>query len=257
MFERFVPNPAASVLVVGDVILDRYVHGSTTRISPEAPVPVVRVDRTEDRPGGAANVAVNIRSLGLKVQLAGITGIDAWAETLARALAGADVQCRFVQSADYPTVTKLRVISQHQQLLRLDYETGAAPDNGELYRQFLEMLPGSGCVVLSDYAKGSLDRVGEFIDAARARRLPVLVDPKSRDFSRYRNATVLTPNSREFEDVVGPCTDTGEIASKGLSLCRDLGLAALLVTRGEHGMMIERIERGLQAAPDRRGARGG
>lgn len=236
--DSFTPRPAASVLVVGDVILDRYVHGTATRISPEAPVPVVRVNRTEERPGGAANVAVNIRSLGVKAQLAGITGADQAADTLARLLAAADVACRFVRNQSYMTPTKLRVISQHQQLLRLDYEREGAPDTTGLLEHYMDLLPGADCVVMSDYAKGSLTRVQELIDAARARGVPVLVDPKARDFNRYRGATALTPNFREFESVVGPCSSETEIATRGAELCRDLELQALIVTRGEHGMTV-------------------
>lgn len=245
MLAKFVPNSSATVLVVGDVILDRYIFGSTTRISPEAPVPVVRVERTEERPGGAANVALNIRSLGVGVQLTGITGEDAAAELLARELSAAEVNCRFIRQNRFPTVTKLRVISQHQQLLRLDYEEEPiVVDTEGLYAQYLSWLSSADCVVLSDYAKGSLVRVAEFISAARHRSVPVLVDPKGREFSRYRGATVLTPNLREFEEVVGTCPAQKEIVAKGEELCRTLGLSALLVTQGEQGMTVIDADRG-------------
>jgi D-beta-D-heptose 7-phosphate kinase/D-beta-D-heptose 1-phosphate adenosyltransferase len=227
------------VLVIGDVILDRYVHGDTTRISPEAPVPVVRVTATEERPGGAANVALNLRSLGIAVELAGITGEDAAADVLADLLRNAGVNCRLVRHPGFPTVTKLRVISQHQQLLRLDYEESTvAPQDGGLFDLCAARLPGCNCLVLSDYAKGSLARAGEFVDMAKSRGVPVLVDPKGSDFRRYRGASVLTPNLREFEQVAGACRDDAELAEKGERLRREVGVAGLLITRGERGMTL-------------------
>lgn len=249
MLQRFEPSPRATVLVAGDVILDRYVHGVTERISPEAPVPVVRVSGTEERPGGAANVALNIRSLGVAVQLTGITGVDDAAASLERLLGQAGVQCRFIAEPAVSTITKIRVISQHQQLLRLDHES-AYTSGMELQRRFCALLPGSNCVVMSDYAKGSLLHVQSMIAAAIAAGVPVLVDPKGADFSRYRGATVLTPNQREFEAVVGPCHDEGMLEERGRSLCAELGLAAVLVTRGERGMtLIEPGEAGVLHLP--------
>ncbi|MBI2969417.1 MAG: bifunctional D-glycero-beta-D-manno-heptose-7-phosphate kinase/D-glycero-beta-D-manno-heptose 1-phosphate adenylyltransferase HldE [Gammaproteobacteria bacterium] len=243
MLQRFVANSGARIVVIGDVILDRYVHGTTTRISPEAPVPVVRVESTEERPGGAANVAMNIRALGIRPQLAGITGDDTAADLLAQRLADAGVDCRFVRQAGFPTVTKLRVVSQHQQLLRLDYEREPAAANGDdLHARFGELLPGADCVILSDYAKGSLQHVGDLIGAARAASIPVLVDPKADDFSRYHGATLLTPNQKEFEIAAGPCRDAAEMLAKGRDICRGLALQALVVTQGERGMTLIRAE---------------
>lgn len=242
MSNRLPPFTAAAgarVLVVGDVILDRYVHGDTHRISPEAPVPIVRVTAIEERAGGAANVALNLRSLGVDVELAGVTGADAAAGTLADMLGKAGVECRFVSRAGFPTVTKLRVMSQHQQLLRLDYEEAASatPDAG-LLQHCASRIAACRCIILSDYAKGSLAGVGEFIRLARSHRIPVLVDPKGSDFRRYAGATVLTPNLREFEQVAGVCGSDSELAEKGERLRRELDLAALLITRGERGMTL-------------------
>ena len=235
----FVPAAGASVLVVGDVILDRYLYGDTSRISPEAPVPVVRVSSVEERPGGAANVALNLRALGLGVRLAGITGADAAGDSLEGMLRTAGIECDFVRRSGFPTVTKVRVISQHQQLLRLDYEEAAAAAvDGALLERCAAQIAAFRCLVLSDYAKGSLAGVGDFIRLAKSRRIPALVDPKGPDFRRYAGASVLTPNLREFEQVVGPCRNDAEIAEKGERLRRELDLAGLLITRGEQGMTL-------------------
>jgi D-beta-D-heptose 7-phosphate kinase/D-beta-D-heptose 1-phosphate adenosyltransferase len=242
MLQRFEPNTAARVLVAGDVILDRYVHGVSERISPEAPVPVVRVTGSEERPGGAANVAMNIRSLGVAVQLTGITGADDAAAALQRILTAAGVRCRFVAREGAATITKVRVISQHQQLLRLDHESDPGATDA-LVQQYVQLLAGSTVVVLSDYAKGALAEVGAMIAAATAQRIPVLVDPKGTDFSRYRGATLLTPNQREFEAVAGRWRDESDLEARARSLCAHLGLAALLVTRGERGMTLIEAQR--------------
>lgn len=242
MLHRFEPKCNAQVLVVGDVILDRYVHGVSERISPEAPVPVIRVTGSEERPGGAANVALNIRSLGVGVQLVGITGADGAAATLEQLLVAAGIQCHFITQPQLPTITKVRVISQHQQLLRLDYESEYSRTD-ELVARYGQLIPGVACVVVSDYAKGSLDRVQDLIRKASDAGTAVLVDPKGADFSRYRGATLLTPNQREFEAVVGKCRDDAELESRGRAVCRDLDLKSLLVTRGERGMTFIDMER--------------
>ena len=218
-------------------MLDRYVYGDADRISPEAPVPVVKVDRVEERPGGAANVAANISCLGLKVRLAGITGDDEQAEVLEQALAEIGVCYRFYRQPDTSTITKLRVLSQNQQLLRMDYEdefTVAEAD--ALVEIFAEQISDASVVVLSDYAKGSLARIQTLIRLATERELPVIIDPKGTDFSRYKNAAVLTPNYAEFETVVGKCQSEDEINTKALALCEALSLNALLITRGDRGV---------------------
>ncbi|WP_129139794.1 bifunctional D-glycero-beta-D-manno-heptose-7-phosphate kinase/D-glycero-beta-D-manno-heptose 1-phosphate adenylyltransferase HldE [Modicisalibacter coralii] len=231
----------ARLLVVGDVMLDRYWHGGTSRISPEAPVPVVRVDESEDRVGGAANVALNIAALGGHVALAGLTGDDDNAEVLRARLDAADVSAYFQRSPQVPTITKLRVMSRNQQLIRLDFEESLAEvDTRELLDKVTALLPQTDLVILSDYGKGTLNRVEELIATIRAAGKRVLVDPKGSDFRRYRGASVITPNLTEFEAVVGACRDDDELAAKGERLRAELELEALLITRSEKGMTLIR-----------------
>jgi len=235
------PFQTARVLVVGDVMLDRYYHGSATRISPEAPVPVVRVNNQEDRPGGAGNVALNIAALGGAATLLGVVGADATAKDLGSRLAAAGVRCEFLESADKPTITKLRVISQHQQLLRMDFEQQFdAADVADLGARFESILDNAQVVIVSDYAKGALQDVPSLINAARAKGKPVIVDPKGSDFEKYRGATLITPNLLEFETVVGKCANEQELVEKGLALMLKLDLEAILITRGETGMTLLR-----------------
>lgn len=243
MHKHFLASSTAQILVVGDLILDRYVHGETTRISPEAPVPIVKVITTEEKPGGAANVALNIRALGLDVELIGITGADSFAEILSEKLNVQGVKCRFIQQAGFPTVTKLRILSQHQQLLRLDYEAGATmAEPGPLYELYRQAIENIDVVILSDYAKGSLQMIGDFIKLAREKNIRLLVDPKGDDFTRYSQASILTPNLKEFEAVVGICRDEHEIVEKGITLCHSLSLDALCITRGENGMSLINVK---------------
>ncbi|WP_413494358.1 bifunctional D-glycero-beta-D-manno-heptose-7-phosphate kinase/D-glycero-beta-D-manno-heptose 1-phosphate adenylyltransferase HldE [Morganella psychrotolerans] len=231
----------AVVLVVGDVMLDRYWHGPTSRISPEAPVPVVKVTEIEERPGGAANVAMNIASLGANSRLVGLTGIDDAARALTERLNEVNVRCDFVGLPTHPTITKLRVLSRNQQLLRLDFEEGFADvDPQPMLERIEQALPHIGALVLSDYAKGALAHVEEMIALARKSDVPVLIDPKGTDFARYRGATLLTPNMSEFEAVAGKCTDNADIEAKGLKVIRDFDLQALLITRSEQGMSLLR-----------------
>ncbi len=230
----------APVLVVGDVMLDRYWHGATNRISPEAPVPVVKVEQIEDRPGGAANVALNIAALGAPAWLVGVTGQDEAADSLAERLGAAGVDARFQRLAGQPTIVKLRVMSRHQQLLRLDFEEPFATDQAALLAEVEGLLERVKVLILSDYGKGALQNHPALIAAARARGVPVLADPKGRDFSIYRGASLITPNLAEFEAVVGRCADEAELVAKGLELLAELELGALLVTRGEHGMTLLR-----------------
>ena len=235
------PFQEARVLVVGDVMLDRYYHGSANRISPEAPVPVVRVSNQEDRPGGAGNVALNIAALGGAATLVGVVGTDATAEDLGARLSAAGVRCEFLVSQDKPTITKLRVISQHQQLLRMDFEQPfAAQDVADLQPRFESVLESAQVVIVSDYAKGALQDVPAIILAARAAGKPVIVDPKGSDFEKYRGATLITPNLHEFETVVGHCSTEQELITKGLALMSELALEAILITRGESGMTLLR-----------------
>ncbi|HAJ92381.1 MAG TPA: bifunctional heptose 7-phosphate kinase/heptose 1-phosphate adenyltransferase [Gammaproteobacteria bacterium] len=240
------PFDQARVLVVGDVMLDRYWHGATSRISPEAPVPVVHVGQTEERAGGAANVALNIVALGAQTRLLGVTGDDEPADSLEALLSGAGIDCRFQKIADTPTVTKLRVISRHQQLIRLDFEDGFETiDGAVLMESYRQALGHSDVVVLSDYGKGTLADIESLISLARAAGKPVLVDPKALDFSRYKGATLITPNMAEFELVAGSCASEQDLIKKGNRLLEQHDLDALLVTRGEHGMTLLR-----QGAPE-------
>ena len=231
----------ARVLVVGDVMLDRYWHGATSRISPEAPVPVVHVGQSEERAGGAANVALNISALGAHTCLLGITGDDEAADSLEALLGAAGIRCTLQRIAATATVTKLRVISRHQQLIRLDFEDGfAAVNTDAMLQAYRQELENCDVVVLSDYGKGTLAQIEPLIAAARAAGKPVLVDPKSLDFTAYSGATLITPNMAEFEQVVGVCNNEQELIEKSAALMDILDLQALLVTRGEHGMTLLR-----------------
>lgn len=227
------------VLVVGDVMLDRYWHGSTTRISPEAPVPVVNVNGLEERPGGAANVALNLSMLGCQTGLLAMVGNDEPATSLENLLHASQIQCYFQRLDNAPTITKLRVIGRNQQLIRLDFEKKLShPNPQQFIAQYEELLAQYDLVVFSDYAKGTLQHVQQMIKLARAKNIPVLIDPKNKDFSIYSGATIITPNLKEFEEVVGHCSGEAEIFAKGLALLQEHQLQALLVTRGEDGMTL-------------------
>lgn len=229
----------ARVLVAGDVMLDRYWYGDTGRISPEAPVPVVRVKKEKLRPGGAANVAVNIAALGGRVSVLGLVGDDEQGSSLKRLLQKAGVICRFERPAGCPTITKLRVVSRQQQLIRLDFEGGFPEQMGEsLLERFQRHLGEADVVVLSDYAKGTLRDIRELVRMARAADKIVLVDPKQADFGTYRGASVVTPNLAELEAVVGRCGSEEQLVERGMRLLAEHDLGALLVTRGDKGMTL-------------------
>ncbi|QEH47679.1 bifunctional D-glycero-beta-D-manno-heptose-7-phosphate kinase/D-glycero-beta-D-manno-heptose 1-phosphate adenylyltransferase HldE [Aggregatibacter actinomycetemcomitans] len=231
----------AKVLVLGDVMLDRYWFGATNRISPEAPVPVVRVQQNEERAGGAANVAMNIASLNVPVQLLGLTGQDEAGAALTTLLQQQKIDCDFVRLATHPTITKLRILSRHQQLLRLDFEEDFQNvTSADLLKKLESAVKNYGALILSDYGKGTLNEVQKMIQIARNANVPVLIDPKGTDFERYRGATLLTPNMSEFEAVVGKCHSEQEIIDKGLKLISEINLTALLVTRSEKGMTLLR-----------------
>lgn len=231
----------AKVLVLGDVMLDRYWFGATNRISPEAPVPVVKVQQNEQRAGGAANVAMNISALNVPVKLLGLIGQDETGQALSQLLSEQNIDCDFVELASHPTITKLRILSRHQQLLRLDFEENFHQvDCSPLLDKLQQALSDYGALILSDYGKGTLNQVQQMIQLARAVQVPVLIDPKGTDFERYRGATLLTPNLAEFEAVVGTCHTEQELIDKGLKLIADFDLEALLVTRSEKGMTLLR-----------------
>ena len=229
----------AAVLVVGDLMLDRNWQGDTSRISPEAPVPVVHVKDVEDRPGGAGNVALNIAALETRVSLLGYAGNDDAGHSLQGLLEQANVNCQFERLINQPTITKLRILSRHQQLIRLDFEDGFHDlPVAKLIADFDAGLATHDVVVLSDYGKGTLACAPELILAAKAVGKKVLIDPKGHDFSKYRGATLITPNWSEFQAVVGECKNELELVQKGTELLLDLELEALLVTRGEKGMSL-------------------
>ncbi len=227
------------ILVVGDVMLDRYWFGEVSRISPEAPVPVVKVERSEERPGGAANVARNCAALGARVVLLSVVGADEAGRSLARLMGDSGIECSLHEDANLSTTVKLRVIGRQQQLLRIDFEN--APDH-EILRaklaDFGSRLPACDVVILSDYGKGGLAHIQEMIALGRAAGKAVLVDPKGEDYARYTGATLLTPNRSELREVVGRWRDDAELARKAIRLREELQLGALLVTRSEEGMTL-------------------
>jgi rfaE bifunctional protein kinase chain/domain len=230
---------ATRVLVVGDVMLDRYWFGDAERISPEAPVPVVRVVRTEERPGGAANVARNVAALGAQVTLLSVTGADEPGAALERLLAGEGVRALFHRDAGLSTTVKLRVIGRQQQLLRIDFETLPSHEVlSDKLADFERLLPAADIVILSDYGKGGLTHIGTMIERARAAGKPVLVDPKGDEWGKYRGATLITPNRGEFRQVAGRWRDEAELNAKAQALRTGLELSALLVTRSEEGMSL-------------------
>ena len=230
---------AAQVLIVGDLMLDRYWQGACSRISPEAPVPVVRIDDEQVRPGGAGNVALNVAALGAAAHLVGAVGDDAQGRQLRALLEAAHVNCRLHVADRACTVTKLRVFSHAQQLIRLDFERGFdTVTAAQLAALIRAARPPRGVVVLSDYGKGTLRDPQAVIRDARAAGLTVLVDPKGRDFKRYGGANMVTPNRTEFEAVVGVCRNDAELIERGYRLRDALALDALLVTRSEQGMTL-------------------
>lgn len=229
----------ANVLVVGDIMLDRYWSGPTGRISPEAPVPVTKVETIYHRAGGAGNVGLNIAALGGRAHLIGFVGNDESAKLLETDLTEQGVNCRFVEESDMPTITKLRVLSRNQQLLRLDFESNfAEADSQALQQHYAQLVKSANVVILSDYGKGTLKDAPVLIELARKSGVPVMVDPKGSDFTRYKNASLITPNQSEFEAVVGVCVDETDMLLKGEQLRSELNLDALLITRSEKGMVL-------------------
>jgi rfaE bifunctional protein kinase chain/domain len=230
---------AARVLVVGDVMLDRYWYGAVDRISPEAPVPIVRITREEERSGGAANVAFNVAILGAQASLLTVVGDDEASRNLEAILAKTGIRTHFGRDADLKTTVKLRIIGRQQQLLRLDFEN--TPKNELLASQtaaFENLLPSHDAVLFSDYGKGGLAHVGDMIAHARAQGKPILIDPKGTDYSRYQNANVITPNRAELQQVVGEWTTEEELTAKAQQLRTQLHLDAVLLTRSEEGMTL-------------------
>jgi D-glycero-beta-D-manno-heptose-7-phosphate kinase len=230
---------AAKVLVVGDAMLDRYWYGAVDRISPEAPVPVVNISREEERVGGAANVAYNAVCLGTQVSFVSVVGDDEPGRKLEALMQKSSITTHLSRDAGLQTTVKLRVIGRAQQLLRLDFEN--IPDHDVLAAQtdtFARLLPQHHAVLFSDYAKGGLAHVSAMIALARAAGKPVLIDPKGSDYSRYKNATVITPNRAELQHVIGAWANEDELRVKAQNLRMSLNLEALLFTRSEEGMSL-------------------
>lgn len=227
----------AHVLVAGDVMIDRYWIGEVSRISPEAPVPVVEVGKHEDRPGGAANVACNLAGLGAAVTLVGLVGRDAAADALRCMLARLGVYCSFAETGTEPTILKLRVLARNQQLIRLDMERAfSGSEAAEVARLAAQAMERADALVLSDYGKNTLSDIPGLIAQAKGR--PVLADPKGTDFSRYRGVFLLKPNLAEFEAVAGRCNSLDEIVARGRDMVRTLDLRHLLITCGQKGMVL-------------------
>jgi D-glycero-beta-D-manno-heptose-7-phosphate kinase len=228
-----------ALLVVGDVMLDRYWFGSVDRISPEAPVPIVRVQQCEERPGGAANVARNIVALGARAILLSVLGDDEAGRSLARCIEEAGIEASFQLDPQLPTTLKLRIVARNHQLLRADFEN--QPNHEVLAAKLAEYeqrVPSAQAVVLSDYGKGGLYHIVSMIDYAKSSAIPILVDPKGSDYKRYKGATLLTPNRSELSQVVGAWTTEAELTEKAQRLREELELGGLLLTRSEEGMTL-------------------
>lgn len=232
----------ARVLVVGDIMLDRYWYGDTGRISPEAPVPVVRIGDEERRLGGAANVALNLARVGAATRLIGVIGDDEPGEATRALLENAGVRADLVVSDSHPTIAKLRVMSRNQQLIRLDFERSFALQGAfardDFVGRYREALDATDVVICSDYGKGTLADVEAIIAAARERGIPVLVDPKGHDWQRYARATLMTPNLHEFEAITGAATDDVMLQQHADTLRERLHVDGLLITRSEKGMSL-------------------
>jgi rfaE bifunctional protein kinase chain/domain len=229
----------ARLLVVGDVMLDRYWFGDTHRISPEAPVPVVQVGKIDERLGGAANVARNVAALGAQTTILGVIGDDEPGRRVSELLKSSLVNSQLEVDAKVPTTVKLRVIARQQQLIRLDFEQ--APSEAALahkLERYEKLVGDADVVILSDYGKGALGQVALMIEQARAQKKMILVDPKGDDYAKYQGATVLTPNRSELRQVVGQWTSEADLMKRAQDLRKSLNLEALLLTRSEEGMSL-------------------
>ena len=227
------------MLVVGDVMLDRYWFGEVSRISPEAPVPVVLIEKEDQRLGGAANVAWNCKELGAATRLLSVVGHDEPGRALEKLLKQKGIPASLHRDRGLSTTQKLRVIGRRQQLLRIDFER---PPSREVLASKLEEFKRAAAecdvVILSDYGKGGLTHIAEMLRTARRMKKRVLVDPKGDDYSRYKGASIITPNTAELREVVGTWKDEKDLKSRAQALRAKLGLEALLLTRGEQGMTL-------------------
>ena len=237
--EKRLDTSAARVLVVGDVMLDRYWFGDVSRISPEAPVPVVLINKEDQRLGGAANVAWNCRELGARTRLLSVVGKDEPGRALEKLLKENRIEASLHRDGGLNTTQKLRVIARHQQLIRIDFER---PPSREVLasklEEFKRALAETDVVILSDYGKGGLTHIAEMIRAARRAKKRVLIDPKGDDYARYKGASIITPNTAELREVVGTWKDEKDLKARAQALAAKLGLEALLLTRGEDGMSL-------------------
>jgi rfaE bifunctional protein kinase chain/domain len=234
----------ARILVVGDVMLDRYWFGDVSRISPEAPVPVVKVERVEERPGGAANVARNCAALGARVALLSVVGVDEAGRALERLLGSSNIDASLHEDPQLDTTVKLRVIGRQQQLLRIDFENAPAHEVLQAkLAEYQQRLDACDVVILSDYGKGGLTHIGDMIRLARAAGKPVLVDPKGEDYARYAGVSVITPNRAELRQVVGRWRDEQDLRERAQRLRAELDIGALLLTRSEEGMSLFTADR--------------
>jgi rfaE bifunctional protein kinase chain/domain len=228
-----------NLLVVGDVMLDRYWFGDSDRISPEAPVPVVQVSKVDERLGGAANVARNVAALGANTTILGVVGEDEAGNRIGELLRQSGVNSQLEVDPQVPTTVKLRVIARQQQLIRLDFEeTPSQTALEQKLARFEKALVSADVLVLSDYGKGALSQVAAMIEYARAQNKVILVDPKGEDYEKYRGATVITPNRSELRQVVGRWADEDDLTRRAQDLRRSLGIEALLLTRSEEGMSL-------------------
>ncbi|AOK15898.1 hypothetical protein WT26_07610 [Burkholderia cepacia] len=230
---------SANVIVAGDAMLDRYWFGDSTRISPEAPVPVVHVQSVRETPGGAANVALNVVGLGGRSTLLSVVGDDHDGQTLQRLLEDSNVQCALLRDKSLPTIVKLRLVARNQQVVRADFEK--RPDHEillPLVDMFCDRLPSANAVVFSDYGKGGLSHLRTMMECAIKTKVAILIDPKGSDYSAYRGATAVTPNREEFATVAGRWVDEADFERRAFALRDELELQSLLVTRSEEGMSL-------------------
>lgn len=227
------------VLVIGDVMLDRYWFGNVNRISPEAPVPIAKINHTEARPGGAANVARNISSLGGNVDLISVIGLDEAGHELEKVLKGEGVNTYLTSDANYSTTVKLRILAQNQQLIRVDFEEEPSHEVlAQTLNLYKKILPNIDAIILSDYGKGGLTHTTLMIEEAAKLGIKIMIDPKGTDYKKYKNSTLMTPNKKELEMVVGKWQNEEELHAKAFALKKELNLQYLLLTRSEEGMTL-------------------
>ena len=230
----------AHILTIGDAMLDRYWHGDTHRVSAEAPIPVIEVSSIEDRPGGAANVALNVATLGAASSLIAATGQDEMSNILESKLSSSGIDCRFIRVEGMSTITKVRLVSRSQQMIRADFEALFDIDADQVVTG-MDSIPEYDSVILSDYDKGLFSDPSSIIESARKKSKPVLVDPKFKPFSAYQGATVIKPNTLELKNAVGDWSSEAEMLEKCRGLMATIGFEAMLVTRASEGMtLIER-----------------